>query len=119
TGEGAVGEGGGIRGGPDLLKKKDNEVLHREDLLDRALVIGGHITRAARPQGRRAALMTWRAASASRCSASFCFFTSRRRHTRSLCDWSSDVCSSDLRTPCSASASRTSRSSQKQSRDNN
>src|SRR5260221_4268105 len=23
--------------------------------------------------------------------------TSRRRHTRSLCDWSSDVCSSDLR----------------------
>src|SRR5437588_11423252 len=28
---------------------------------------------------------------------SFCFFfSSRRRHTRSLCDWSSDVCSSDL-----------------------
>src|SRR5260221_2769919 len=26
----------------------------------------------------------------------FFFFTSRRRHTRSLCDWSSDVCSSDL-----------------------
>src|SRR5438034_4742266 len=27
----------------------------------------------------------------------FCFFfSSRRRHTRSLCDWSSDVCSSDL-----------------------
>src|SRR5438034_8653581 len=26
------------------------------------------------------------------------FFSSRRRHTRSLCDWSSDVCSSDL--PC-------------------
>src|SRR5260221_5191119 len=25
----------------------------------------------------------------------FCF-SSRRRHTRSLCDWSSDVCSSDL-----------------------
>src|SRR5260221_5336484 len=23
------------------------------------------------------------------------FFSSRRRHTRSLCDWSSDVCSSD------------------------
>src|SRR5437588_6579540 len=30
-----------------------------------------------------------------RTSASF-FFSSRRRHTRSLCDWSSDVCSSDL-----------------------
>src|SRR5260221_8901767 len=26
---------------------------------------------------------------------SFFFFSSRRRHTRSLCDWSSDVCSSD------------------------
>src|SRR5947207_11683528 len=25
------------------------------------------------------------------------FFSSRRLHTRSLCDWSSDVCSSDLR----------------------
>src|SRR6202012_1046597 len=24
------------------------------------------------------------------------FCSSRRRHTRSLCDWSSDVCSSDL-----------------------
>src|SRR5438034_8884978 len=24
------------------------------------------------------------------------FVSSRRRHTRSLCDWSSDVCSSDL-----------------------
>src|SRR5438034_7951899 len=29
----------------------------------------------------------------------FFFFSSRRRHTRSLCDWSSDVCSSDLYTP--------------------
>src|SRR5260221_1378539 len=28
------------------------------------------------------------------------FFPSRRRHTRSLCDWSSDVCSSDLDQPC-------------------
>src|SRR5437588_8189961 len=26
----------------------------------------------------------------------FLFLSSRRRHTRSLCDWSSDVCSSDL-----------------------
>src|SRR5438132_628276 len=31
----------------------------------------------------------------SRCLFVF-FFSSRRRHTRSLCDWSSDVCSSDL-----------------------
>src|SRR6266480_6042807 len=27
----------------------------------------------------------------------FFFFSSRRRHTRLTCDWSSDVCSSDLR----------------------
>src|SRR5476649_373788 len=31
----------------------------------------------------------------ARLSTSF-FFSSRRRHTISLCDWSSDVCSSDL-----------------------
>src|SRR5205814_5484426 len=29
-------------------------------------------------------------------SDSNCFFSSRRRHTRCLSDWSSDVCSSDL-----------------------
>src|SRR5260370_27339051 len=29
----------------------------------------------------------------------FFFFSSRRRHTRFKCDWSSDVCSSDLRVP--------------------
>src|SRR5215467_15987692 len=29
----------------------------------------------------------------------FLFFSSRRRHTRLQGDWSSDVCSSDLRTP--------------------
>src|SRR5207237_4354042 len=28
----------------------------------------------------------------------FFFFSSRRRHTRFKCDWSSDVCSSDLMT---------------------
>src|SRR5438034_7471700 len=33
---------------------------------------------------------------ASESSAWCFFFSSRRRHTRSLCDWSSDVCSSDL-----------------------
>src|SRR5256886_4544885 len=35
-------------------------------------------------------------------SCFFFFFSSRRRHTRFDCDWSSDVCSSDLRyfDPC-------------------
>ena len=32
----------------------------------------------------------------SPCINASVFFSSRRRHTRSLCDWSSDVCSSDL-----------------------
>src|SRR2546430_4171319 len=31
-------------------------------------------------------------------STAFFFFSSRRRHTRFDCDWSSDVCSSDLKT---------------------
>src|SRR5260370_2571905 len=30
------------------------------------------------------------------CCEVFFFFSSRRRHTRFKCDWSSDVCSSDL-----------------------
>src|SRR5438477_12060177 len=30
------------------------------------------------------------------CSMCIFFFSSRRRHTRLTCDWSSDVCSSDL-----------------------
>src|SRR5438309_7202643 len=30
------------------------------------------------------------------CYCFFFFFSSRRRHTRWNCDWSSDVCSSDL-----------------------
>src|SRR5438874_10955105 len=35
----------------------------------------------------------------------FCFFfSSRRRHTRSLRDWSSDVCSSDLATSTPATS---------------
>src|SRR5437588_2699735 len=34
------------------------------------------------------------------------FFSSRRRHTRSLCDWSSYVCSSDLTVRLRAAAQR-------------
>src|SRR5207237_6234133 len=30
------------------------------------------------------------------------FFSSRRRHTRFKCDWSSDVCSSDLARTCAS-----------------
>src|SRR5206468_6315781 len=35
----------------------------------------------------------------------FFFFSSRRRHTRSDRDWSSDVCSSDLTSPAGPAAS--------------
>src|SRR3970040_2761306 len=38
-------------------------------------------------------------ASSSRSLSSFVYFSSRRRHTRYIGDWSSDVCSSDLMTP--------------------
>src|SRR5947199_1627350 len=37
------------------------------------------------------------------------FFSSRRRHTRCLSDWSSDVCSSDLRTARARGAAETRR----------
>src|SRR2546430_7266332 len=40
---------------------------------------------------------------------SFFFFSSRRRHTRFDCDWSSDVCSSDLTTSCRRQSSPSSR----------
>src|SRR6266496_6031273 len=36
----------------------------------------------------------------------FFFFSSIRRHTRSLRDWSSDVCSSDLRSAGAGTSSR-------------
>src|SRR5947207_14456938 len=50
------------------------------------------------------------------------FFSSRRRHTRSLCDWSSDVCSSDLAArrscgaPCARASSGRSRGTSRRSR---
>src|SRR5260221_675434 len=43
-----------------------------------------------------AALHSTSALCPSHAAGHFFFFSSRRRHTRSLCDWSSDVCSSDL-----------------------
>src|SRR2546430_8654828 len=39
---------------------------------------------------------TLQAAQVDIVSSVFFFFSSRRRHTRFDCDWSSDVCSSDL-----------------------
>src|SRR2546430_7715248 len=45
---------------------------------------------------------TWTNWSCRVLSVIFFFFSSRRRHTRFDCDWSSDVCSSDLRTAAAA-----------------
>src|SRR5438034_1962480 len=42
------------------------------------------------------------------------FFSSSRRHTRSLCDWSSDVCSSDLVQRGAQAAEQASREPEKQ-----
>src|SRR2546427_9969848 len=39
-----------------------------------------------------------------RAASCFFFFSSRRRHTRFDCDWSSDVCSSDLCALCAQRA---------------
>src|SRR6266571_4192842 len=47
-------------------------------------------------QGRRAESLGSGAAAAPAVVEVLCFFSSRRRHTRLTCDWSSDVCSSDL-----------------------
>src|SRR5256886_2367668 len=51
------------------------------------------------PEGRSGARRSCRrpGSSASVRGVNFFFFSSRRRHTRFDCDWSSDVCSSDLR----------------------
>src|SRR5689334_23986376 len=43
----------------------------------------------------------------------FFFFSSRRRHTRWNCDWSSDVCSSDLPAPCAGASGRRSSGSRR------
>src|SRR2546430_5761447 len=46
----------------------------------------------------------WRKCVITRGFHDFFFFSSRRRHTRFDCDWSSDVCSSDLITIFGTSA---------------
>src|SRR5262245_64428332 len=41
-------------------------------------------------------MIAWFCTLSMSCSTALFFFSSRRRHTRCLSDWSSDVCSSDL-----------------------
>src|SRR5215204_980507 len=54
--------------------------------------------------------LEWRRSPRASTPRSLFFFSSRRRHTRSLCDWSSDVCSSDLFASPSMSARQVGRS---------
>src|SRR2546430_8622165 len=48
------------------------------------------------PRGQVGVFSRAKRAAARPLRGSFFFFSSRRRHTRFDCDWSSDVCSSDL-----------------------
>src|SRR5437899_4346340 len=57
-----------------------------------------------RPSASKSRLFSW-SASSSRRFTEF-FFSSRRRHTRCLSDWSSHVCSSDLAEPLRQRADR-------------
>src|SRR2546430_11715100 len=50
--------------------------------------------------GNRPCSMNMRIVRATSASSVVFFFSSRRRHTRFDCDWSSDVCSSDLDDGC-------------------
>src|SRR6266536_809122 len=81
-----------------MKKKKEVEVAEAGAGADRVAVEQQH-------DGLRVAVTHCQVAGAqqvhvSQSEGSLCclfFFSSRRRHTRSTRDWSSDVCSSDLR----------------------
>src|SRR5260221_8071759 len=64
-----------------------------EIAIEEAVVVGGGLD-----GGSSEDLLMHRRQRAGRIGIAVFFFSSRRRHTRSLCDWSSDVCSSDLPT---------------------
>src|SRR2546427_9044758 len=60
-------------------------------------IASGRSRRALTMRVRTRRLRLW--CTRDRCWLCFFFFSSRRRHTRFDCDWSSDVCSSDLPLP--------------------
>src|SRR5262245_7138651 len=55
------------------------------------------------PHGASGDVTAWHRENSNRTPHPVCFFSSRRRHTNCLSDWSSDVCSSDLRPGSSGS----------------
>src|SRR4029077_5684156 len=96
SGERRVGEEGRSRWAPYPLKK--NKKRKQEDDTKQSDA-GGHRTtrrqcRSVSPARSRHDVVV---SFLSNCHQHFLFFfSSRRRHTRFKCDWSSDVCSSDL-----------------------
>src|SRR2546430_1079907 len=67
-------------------------LVGRVCLLDKVVLVNWRLRRSKDTRGSPMFYTSWTARSIS----CVFFFSSRRRHTRFDCDWSSDVCSSDL-----------------------
>src|SRR5476649_2375118 len=78
-------------GGRRIIKKKKKIVGLQAAVVSAGFVASKNLEKAGRMSRRRAEHRLGHDH-----LALYFFFSSRRRHTRSLCDWSSDVCSSDL-----------------------
>src|SRR6266571_6049712 len=88
---------------PEPLSSLDEEIIRFHDMLEK---VARHIKRGTPVlqgmseerllQGPLADAMTHAGQLAMLRRLACFFFSSRRRHTRLTCDWSSDVCSSDL-----------------------
>src|ERR1019366_2608997 len=93
---GGGGKKGRFGGAPVLLKKRPNSYVHVRPAGDLSGVYQGS---ASEPPALHAAARAWRCPRRMLVevpSGAFrVFFSSRRRHTRLVSDWSSDVCSSD------------------------
>src|SRR4029434_5848927 len=94
-GERPGGEKGKNSGGPLPLKKNNNKMPNASNAHIHALRVEmcvAHMTKSVSVSGLSTTCVTTP-------DTSICYlFPSRRRHTRFKCDWSSDVCSSDLHT---------------------
>src|SRR4029077_18343088 len=96
TGEGRVGGEGGYWRGPHYLKKKKKKKQRQTDEYMTTSCEDAHIRMCVRAQVPVTLTNSLAIFGLVCFHVFFCFFSSRRRHTRFKCDWSSDVCSSDL-----------------------
>ena len=60
------------------------------------MVMGGKLNKCMERESDEVGVFWWKTMRGECISDIFFFFSSRRRHTRLVSDWSSDVCSSDL-----------------------